>query len=163
MECFDIVDKNDNVIGRVSDKDSKNILPNQLRFINIIITNNDKILVPKRSSNRKLFPNCYDFSVGGHVSSGEEYIQAAYRELKEELGIEEGILEEKLYLTPYNSNSKTFQKVYVLEYNTNISNYDKDGIEKLFWFTLDEIKEMINSNPKMFKDDYLVVIDELYN
>lgn len=163
MEYFDIVDKNDNVIGRVSDKDSKNILPNQLRFINIIITNNDKILVPKRSFNRKLFPNCYDFSVGGHVSSGEEYIQAAYRELKEELGIEEGILEEKLYLTPYNSDSKTFQKVYVLEYNTNISNYDKDGIEKLFWFTLDEIKEMINSNPKMFKDDYLVVIDELYN
>lgn len=161
MEYFDIVDKNDLVIGKVSEENSKMIPPNQLRFINIIITNNDKILVPKRSSNRKIFPNCYDFSVGGHVNSGEDYINAAYRELKEELGISDCILNEKLYLTPYNSESKTFQKVYMLEYNDDINNYDKGGIEKLFWFTVEEIKEMISVEPENFKDDYIVVIDEL--
>ena len=89
MEFFDIVDENDKVIGNISENMQNTVKPAQLRFINIIITNNDdKIIVPKRSATKRLFPNCYDFSVGGHVNSGEDYEEAAYRELKEELGID---------------------------------------------------------------------------
>ena len=115
MEFFDIVDENDKVIGNISENMQNTVKPAQLRFINIIITNNaDKIIVPKRSATKRLFPNCYDFSVGGHVNSGEDYEEAAYRELKEELGIENVQLKEVAYFSPYESNSHTFQKVYIL-------------------------------------------------
>ena len=89
IEFFDIVNEKDEIIGKIKEDEQNTVKSSQLRFINIIITNKDNmILVPKRSSNRKIFPDCYDFSVGGHVNSGENYEKAAYRELKEELGIE---------------------------------------------------------------------------
>ena len=46
-----------------------------------------KILLQKRCSDKNLFPNMWDISVGGHISSGEEPITSAKRELSEELGL----------------------------------------------------------------------------
>ena len=84
IEFFDIVNEKDEIVGKIKESEQNTVKPSQLRFINIIITNKDNmILVPKRSLNRKIFPNCYDFSVGGHVNLGEDYEQTAYRELKE--------------------------------------------------------------------------------
>ena len=80
-----MVNEKDEVIDKIPEERQNLIKPSQLRFVNIIIADDEnKIIVPKRSSNRKIFPNCYDFSVGGHVNSGESYNEAAYRELKEE-------------------------------------------------------------------------------
>lgn len=164
IEFFDIVNEKDEVVGKISENRQNTIKPSQLRFINIIITNNDrKIVVPKRSSNRRIFPNCYDFSVGGHVNSGEKYEEAAYRELKEELGITNVNLLEVAYFSPYNSNSKTFQKVYILKYNNEITNYDQDGIEKLYYMTKEEVKELMNNKPNLFKTDYFVVMKYLFD
>lgn len=164
IEFFDIVNQNDEVIGKIKENEQKNIRPNQLRFINILIFNNEnKILVPKRSSNRKIFPNCYDFSVGGHVNSGETYEQAAYRELEEELGIKNVELNKVVYFNPYISESNTFQTVYTLNYNKAITNYDKDEIEDIFYFTKEEIKKIMNNKPNLFKTDYFVVMKYLFN
>lgn len=164
LEYFDIVNDNDEVVGKIKESEQKNIKQNQLRFINILIFNDEnKILVPKRSSNRKIFPNCYDFSVGGHVNSGENYEQAAYRELEEELGIKNVKLNKVAYFNPYISESNTFQTVYILKYEKAIINYDKDGIEDIFYLTKEEIKELMNNNPKLFKTDYFVVMKYLFN
>ena len=72
IEYLDLVDENDNVIG----KEDRNVIYQKnwrnFRVINIMIfTSDNKIIVPIRSANRRVFPNCYDCSVGGHVSSGE--------------------------------------------------------------------------------------------
>lgn len=164
IEFFDIVNENDEIIGKISEDMQNTIKPSQLRFINIIITNNNKqIVVPKRSSNRRNFPNCYDFSVGGHVNSEEEYEEAAYRELKEELGITNVKLQEVAYFSPHNSDSNTFQKVYLLKYSNEITNYDQDGIEKLYYMTKEEIKILMNNKPNLFKTDYFVVMEYLFN
>jgi len=162
IEFFDIVNELDKIIGKISEDKQNTVKPSQLRFINIIITNDDKkIVVPKRSSNRRIFPNCYDFSVGGHVNSGEEYEEAAYRELEEKLGIANVELQEVAYFSPYDSN--TFQKVYILKYNNEIINYDQDGIEKIYYMTKDEIQELMNDKPSLFKTDYFVVMKYLLN
>ena len=79
LEYFDVVNEKDEVIGKIPENEQHNVKPSELRFINILIKDDkNKIIVPKRSSNRRIFPNCYDFSVGGHVNSGETYEQAAY-------------------------------------------------------------------------------------
>lgn len=164
IEFFDIVNEKDEVIDKISENMINAIKPSQLRFINIIVINNGgKVIVPKRSSNRRIFPNCYDFSVGGHVNSGEEYEEAAYRELKEELGITNVRLQEVAYFSPYDSDSNTFQKVYILRYNNEITNYDQEGIKKLYYMTKDEIQELMNDKPNLFKTDYFVVMKYLFN
>ncbi len=164
IEFFDIVNEMDEIIGKISEDMQNTVKPSQLRFINIIIINDDKkILVPKRSFNRRIFPNCYDFSVGGHVNSGEEYEEAAYRELKEELGIVNVKLQEVAYFSPYYSDSNTFQKVYILKYNNEIKNYDQDGIEKIYYMTKEEIQELMKDKPSLFKTDYFMVMKYLFN
>lgn len=164
MEFFDIVNEKDEIVGKIIEDKQNTIKPSQLRFINIIIINNDnKIIVPKRSSNRKIFPNCYDFSVGGHVNSGENYDEAAYRELKEELGIIDVKLKEVAYFSPFDSDSNTFQKVYFLKYNNEINNYDNDGIEKIYYMSTEELKKLMKNEPKLFKTDYSVVMNYLFN
>jgi len=154
MEYLDLVNEKDEVIGK-EDRDIiyKNNWKN-FRVINIMIfTSDNKILVPKRSSNRRLFPNCYDCSVGGHVSSGESYEEAAYRELKEELGIENVTLQEIGYFTPNELNTSSFSKMYKLVYDNKL-NYDKDGIQEIYYMTKEEIINLINQDPTQFKGDY---------
>lgn len=164
IEFFDIVNEKDEIIGKIKEDEQNMVKPAQLRFINIIITNKDNmILVSKRSSNRKTFPNCYDFSVGGHVNSGESYEKAAYRELKEELGIEDVKLQEIVYFSPFSSNSNTFQKVYLLRYDGEICNYDKEGIEEIYYKSKQEIQELMKNKPNLFKTDYAIVMEYLFN
>lgn len=45
------------------------------------------VLLQKRSRGKDSFPGCYDISSAGHVSTGDDYLSTALRELKEELGI----------------------------------------------------------------------------
>lgn len=54
---------------------------------NVLIKKNDKYLVLKRSSQSNHAPNMIH-AFGGHVDHGENPLQAAKREIKEELGIE---------------------------------------------------------------------------
>ena len=51
-----------------------------------------KILLQRRSSNKDTDANMLDVAVGGHVDSGEKYSEA-WREIKEELGVEIAINE----------------------------------------------------------------------
>ncbi len=46
-----------------------------------------KVLLQKRSSNKIAFPNLWDVSVAGHISSGENEINSAIREVEEEIGL----------------------------------------------------------------------------
>ncbi|PHR71841.1 MAG: NUDIX hydrolase [Lutibacter sp.] len=51
-------------------------------------TNDCKLLIQKRSSNKIAFPNLWDVSVAGHISTGETSITGAIREVKEEIGLD---------------------------------------------------------------------------
>ena len=50
-------------------------------------TNDHKILLQKRASIKKVFPNHWDVSVAGHIEAGESIMSAAIREVKEEIGL----------------------------------------------------------------------------
>ncbi|MCX7990672.1 MAG: NUDIX domain-containing protein [Proteobacteria bacterium] len=54
----------------------------------LVFKNEDEIFLQKRSHRKDLYPLCWDTSVGGHLSIGEDYISAGIRECKEELGFE---------------------------------------------------------------------------
>jgi len=92
-EILDLVDDNDIVIGQIKRSESNGA--SNIRVINIFINLPDgRFIIPLRSSNRRIFPSCYDFSVGGYVESGDSYEKTAYKELEEELRISDIQLEE---------------------------------------------------------------------
>ena len=57
----------------------------------IILSSRDgrgQALFQKRSARKKIAPNMYDVSVGGHYAAGEEAKAAGPREIREELGLD---------------------------------------------------------------------------
>ena len=44
-------------------------------------------VLQKRSREKDSFGGCYDISSAGHIPAGQDYLESALRELKEELGI----------------------------------------------------------------------------
>jgi 16S rRNA (adenine1518-N6/adenine1519-N6)-dimethyltransferase len=86
-EQFAVVDENDVVIGALPRAEVHgNNLPH--RAVHIFIFNRaGEILLQKRSPWKDRHPGLWDSSAAGHVIAGEEFDQAAMRELEEELGI----------------------------------------------------------------------------
>ncbi len=51
-------------------------------------TKNGTLLLQKRGKNKNIHPTLWDVSVAGHIGAGEEVLDAAEREIKEEIGLE---------------------------------------------------------------------------
>ena len=90
-------------------------------------------------------------------------VQEKFGKFIKELRIEKAELQEVAYFSPFNSDSKTFQKVYLLRYTTEICEFDRDGIEKIYYKSKKEIKELMNEESNLFKTDYSVVMKYLFD
>ena len=56
--------------------------------VNVLVRHEDgDILFMKRSSQKELYPNYFEFGAGGSVLAGEDSLSAVLRELKEETGL----------------------------------------------------------------------------
>ncbi|MFJ3305751.1 NUDIX hydrolase [Streptomyces sp. NPDC086549] len=86
-EILDIVDENDQVIGQSPRGEA---YARGLRHRCVFIQARDsagRIFVHRRTPVKLVFPSLYDMFVGGVVSAGETYDDAALREAEEELGV----------------------------------------------------------------------------
>src|SRR5260221_11234726 len=86
-EYLDIVDENDNVIGKSLYEDVYKNLSHH-RVVHVLLFNvKRELLVQLRTFNKPRNGGTWVSSAGGHVKAGETYEEAAKRETKEELGI----------------------------------------------------------------------------
>ncbi len=87
-EVFDIVDENDAVIGAAPREQCHGDPALVHRVAHVLVFNSrGELLLQKRSRSKDIQPGRWDTSVGGHLDPGETYLEAAYREMKEELGL----------------------------------------------------------------------------
>jgi isopentenyldiphosphate isomerase len=88
VEYFEIVDDEDRVIGRAPRSDCHGNPALVHRVAHVLVFNRDgALLLQKRSRHKDIQPGRWDTSVGGHLAPGEDYRQAALREMTEELGV----------------------------------------------------------------------------
>ena len=89
-EMIDVLDENTGEkTGEVISKNeahSKGIWHGSIHVL-VVNNNKSKTLLQKRCVDKRLYPNTWDIAVGGHISSGEDDLTSAKRELKEELGL----------------------------------------------------------------------------
>jgi isopentenyldiphosphate isomerase len=92
-ELVDIVDDEDVVIATVTRREMRSGRL-QHRSVGIaVMSTGGRLLIHRRSTAKDVWPGWWDVAAGGVVAAGETYERAAHRELEEELGIVDGVLE----------------------------------------------------------------------
>jgi isopentenyldiphosphate isomerase len=160
MEFLDIVDKNDNVIGRASRDDIyKKFLCHRIAHV-LIFNDAGKMVLQKRSVNVSFCPNHWSTAVGGHVQAGETYEEAALREYKEELGAisKLEIINKDFYTAPNKPDKffTTFKTIFNGPFNP-----DPEAVSEVNAFEIEEIKRMMETDEK-FHPELLFILKKYF-
>jgi isopentenyl-diphosphate delta-isomerase type 1 len=153
-ERIQIVDKNDQIIGSATREEAwaKGLYH---RTIHIIIRDdNGKVLLQKRSSQKKLYPDRWTSAVSGHVDEGETSELSASRELIEEIGIDIPLE----YLGKFTFNHKDgdkiinqFNRVFQGEVSpTTAFTLEPEEVSDTKWFSQKQLANAIADNPENF-------------
>lgn len=125
-----------------------------------IVNPKGQILLQFRGPDKKLFPNCWDTSVAGHIAAGESPKNAAVREISEEIGIEigESELEQVSFVSeqlPFiaGGTHREHNWVFVVHKDLDVTKLrlQKSEVVKTKWFKVDEL-EAILASPERRKE-----------
>ncbi len=88
-EMIDVLDADEKRTGRILSKDDIHRIGEWHRTVHVwIITSLGQLIIQRRGERMETYPNCWDITSAGHVDAGETNIEAAIREIHEELGLE---------------------------------------------------------------------------
>lgn len=150
MELFDLVDRDNNVIG-ITNKETAHAqrLPHRVAAVFVFNENDELYLqVHKKSNNR------YDSSVGGHVMQGETFEAAAQREAKEELGLNEPLTKITTFYTERGSYVHVFG-LFACRAQTGWKFQPNDEVGEIVSMSLVEIDQLLATHPERFTNGFI--------
>ncbi len=120
-ELIDILDENGVKTGEIATRDEIHKKGLWHRAIVVAIVNEkNEILIQQRSNNKEKNAGMWDISVAGHISTGQDALSAAAREINEEVSINLG----------YHVDIKAFR--YMLSYRIE-EKFSNHFIERQFY------------------------------
>jgi isopentenyldiphosphate isomerase len=146
-EMVDIVDENDNVIGRTTWDEAvkNNLLRRSVRIF--ILNSKGEMLLQKKSKKVKIHPDIWTSSASGSVISEKNYEETAQKELIEETGIET-----KLNFLFKIRQNDSFCAVFEGFYDGKVKpNWE---VEKTEFIKINKIKEDIKNKTRDFTDGF---------
>lgn len=162
-EMLDLVDENDTIIGSTTRKEVYAQGLQNYRVVHAFIINSEgKLWIPRRSASKKLYPNGLDYSIAGHVESGETYDEALVKEAREEvnLDLEKIPYKEVARFNPHTNNVHCFQRVYEIVSDT-APEYNRDDFSGYEWLTPKEMRERHEAG-ELMKSDILEALRVCY-
>lgn len=148
-ELLDIVDVNDVVLGREI-RAEVHRTGRLHRAVHMLVSNSrGEVFLQKRAASKDVNPNCWDSSAAGHIDSGEHYLEAAVRELEEELGVvcEAKDFHEFMRREPTPSNGFEHQRFYAIRTDLPMTLCPVE-IADGRWFKPADIDEWVADNDK---------------
>lgn len=165
-EYFDILDENGNKTGKTKLRSEVHRDGDWHKAVHIwILNNNGDVLLQRRCATKDSNPNMLDISSAGHLSAGDNSIEGAIRELKEELNIDVKPNELQFIKTLKRSSRYTetfinneFDDMYVLRTDKTIDDmkYQESEIAEIFFVPYKEFKKMVQNK----QPDLLMHTDE---
>ncbi len=157
-ELLNIVDEKDRVLGRAT-RSEIHRTQRLHRAVHMLVANSaGEIYLQKRAPSKDMNPNRWDSSAAGHVDAGEGYLQAAIREVTEELGVElsAGDFHEFFRLDPVPENGFEFQRYYAIITDQTLTPCPRE-ISEARWFTPEAVDTWVASGDNALTPDLKTV------
>lgn len=163
-EIVDIVDESCRILGSISKHEAhaQGILHKTV--VAHVRTSDGRFLLVKQSAGRQ-DADQYIFPVGGHVSSGEDDLEAMKRETLEELGlsnVEPQELGRSIYYREVIGRKENHLFIVYEIISDDTPTHNHESVECRY-FTIEELKESIKQDRKMFGDAFYNVADKYFN
>ena len=156
-EIWDLYNENRELLGKDHVRGEQLPIDGYHLVVHVWIRNSKgEYLISQRSANRPTYPLMWG-CVGGSVVKGEDSLQGALREAKEEVGVD--LLPEKGQVILSDIKKIEFGKVvnkildvWLFEYDgeRDLSNATTDEVAQVSWMGRSQIKELFDAN--MFVD-----------
>ena len=166
MELFDVIDSEGNPTGQIISREKAHAEGSPHRTAHIWIIREKEgrvqILLQKRSQNKDSFPGKFDTSSAGHIQAGDEPLESALRELKEELGI--SAVPEQLHFAGtfpisfakefhgkmFRDEEIAFVYIFKEPVNTDALILQTEEVESVQWFDLEDVCEKCEKHRDIF-------------
>jgi len=156
-ELFDVVDQLDQVIRRARRREvhANNWMH---RAVHVLVFNRaGQLFLQKRSMRKDMAPGLWDSSCSGHLDAGEDYDQAAWRELQEEIGLELAEPPQRwLRVEACNETGNEFVWVYRVESEGPFTLCPEE-IERGEWVAPHELDQRISSRPEDYCSSFRLI------
>lgn len=156
MELFDVLNENGEYTGDVVDRDTchKKGLWHKAVVVFIISKDNKRVLLQQRSASKKLWPNLWDITAGGHVLTGEFGTDAVIRECFEEIGVKINKKDLEFIGCTTSTNisgdiiNNHFNEFYIVKRDVLIEDIklQEEEVQNIKWFDKEEVIKRINDN-----------------
>lgn len=154
-ELFDVLNEKGEYTGKVETREKchKEGLWHKAVAL-FIINSKGQVLLQKRSIKKKMWPNMWDITGGGHVLAGEFGFQAIIREMKEELGIDLEKNDTTFIGSAISINikgdivNKHFNEYYIVNKDVDESKLklDAEEVSEVTWVEKNEIIKRVKNN-----------------
>lgn len=155
-ELVDILDETGNFTGQTCLKSEAHL--NGLFHPTVHVwfyTTNGKMLFQKRGKDKKTFPLLWDVSVAGHIGASEPIVEAAIREVEEEIGLKISAFDlDKIGIfKSMQKHSETlkdneFHHTFLCRLSAPLQDLVKQEseVDDLNLFTIEDFKSKLNQN-----------------
>lgn len=148
-----VVDSEDNPIkgAQLEDVLSAGL---QHRVVRILLYDEQgNVLLQKRAKHMKTYPGLWDTSSAGYVDYGEDYEDAAKRELFEELGLGfdklHKVMKYKIHRDLKDGKYRRFEVIFRAKISRSaIVKIEPKEVDEVRWFSLEEVVALVENNPQ---------------
>ena len=155
-EIFDIVDVDDQVIGRTT-RSEVHARGLRHRAAHVLVYDRaGRLYLQRRAFSKECSPGLWDTSAAGHLNSGERYLAAALRELEEELGLRAETLEPLFKIAASPATGQEFVWVYRHETAAEVRPDPTEIIEGR-WCEIEDLEVWIRREPEAFTGSFRLI------
>lgn len=155
---MDVCDENNNIVGQGMKSE---ILRKGLwhRTARVFVCNSQGgVLLQLRSKNKELYADRWDVGAAGHIAAGENCMDAAIREAKEEIGLIvapadlELLAVEKFQLVWGNLDEKAFGYTYLAKFDGSIGELkiQAEEVQELKFISVGELEKDVKISPQKY-------------
>lgn len=158
-----LISENDEVLGLMEKMQAHENGILHRAFSVFLFNDKGEMLLQKRAADKYHSPNQWTNACCSHPRSGETYMEAANRRLKEELGIETELTPKFHFIYKADVGGNLWEHeldhVFIGNYQEDFD-LNKDEVAEIRYISMEDLDREIRENPENFTEWFKIILEE---